>query len=109
MSNKLRALGHTDIEITPIGLGVMQFAGGSGMMRMLYRGVTEGDMNNIIQAALDGGINWFDTAEMYGKGQSELGLARGLKTAGRANGDVVIATKWWPLFRTALKTLEKSD
>ncbi len=101
MPSNLRALGRTDIEITAIGLGVMQFAGGSGIMRMMYRGVTEGNMNDIIQAALDGGINWFDTAEMYGKGQSELGLARGLKTAGRANGDVVIATKWWPLFRTA--------
>ena len=99
--NNRRLLGLTGIEITPIGLGVMQFAGGSGIMRFMYGGVSVEDMNSIIKAALDGGINWFDTAEMYGKGQSELGLARGLEAAGRSNGDVVIATKWWPLFRTA--------
>lgn len=99
--NGKRLLGQTGIEITPIGLGVMQFSGGSGVMRFMYQSVSVEEMNDIIAAALDGGINWFDTAEMYGKGQSEQGLARGLKAAGRGNGDVVIATKWWPLFRTA--------
>ena len=96
-----RTLGKTNIEITPIGLGVMQFAGGSGTFRFMYQSVSDTEMNAIIQAALDGGINWFDTAEMYGKGRSEEGLSRGLQAAGRDNDDVVIATKWWPLGRTA--------
>lgn len=96
-----RTLGNTNIEITPIGLGVMQFAGGSGTFRFMYQSVSDTEMNAIIQAALDGGINWFDTAEMYGKGRSEEGLSRGLQAAGRDNDDVVIATKWWPLGRTA--------
>ncbi len=96
-----RTLGQTDIEITPIGLGVMQFAGGTGTFRVMYQSVSDADMNAIIQTALDGGINWFDTAEMYGKGRSEEGLARGLQAAGRSDDDVVIATKWWPLLRTA--------
>ena len=96
-----RTLGKTNIEITPIGLGVMQFAGGQGVMRFMYPGLSGEDMNAIIQAALDGGINWFDTAEFYGKGRSEQGLARGLEAAGRSDDDVVIATKWWPLGRTA--------
>ena len=55
----------------------------------------------IIQASLDGGINWFDTAELYGFGRSEVGLARGLRLAGKADGDVVIATKWNPLLPDA--------
>ena len=68
-------LGKTNIGITPIGLGVMQFAGGSGTFRFMYQSVSDTEMNAIIQAALDGGINWFDTAEMYGKGRSEEGLS----------------------------------
>ena len=38
---------------------------------------------------------------MYGGGRSEATLARALTAAGRQNGDVVVATKWWPAFRTA--------
>jgi len=58
-------------------------------------------MNSIVSAALDGGINWFDTAEVYGKGYSERALANALKMAGQADGDVIVATKWFPFFRTA--------
>ena len=57
--------------------------------------------NATVQAGLDGGINWFDTAELYGTGVSETSLATALKIAGKKDADVVVATKWWPLFRTA--------
>ena len=57
--------------------------------------------NAIVAESLAGGINWFDTAEIYGRGVSETTLAAALKAAGRKNRDVVVATKWWPLFRTA--------
>jgi len=96
-----RKLGQTDIEVTPIGLGVMQFAGGSGLFGKMFPVLSQKEKNAIVQAALDCGINWFDTAEMYGFGASEQGLAAGLKTAGRENGDVVVATKWMPVFRSA--------
>ena len=46
-------------------------------------------------------LNWFDTAELYGAGVSEASLSRALKTAGKKDDEVVVATKWWPLFRTA--------
>ena len=55
----------------------------------------------MVTAALERGINWFDTAEMYGRGASERALAAALLAAGQASGDVVVATKWMPLFRTA--------
>jgi aryl-alcohol dehydrogenase-like predicted oxidoreductase len=96
-----RKLGQTDIEISPIGQGVMQFAGGQGVIRFLYPDLTPAEMNGIVKTALDQGINWFDTAEWYGRGRSEQGLARGLKAAGVRNGEAIVATKWWPLFRTA--------
>ena len=58
-------------------------------------------MNNIVKSALDGGINWFDTAEAYGSGKSEQALSTALVKAGKSNGEVVIATKWLPVLRTA--------
>jgi aryl-alcohol dehydrogenase-like predicted oxidoreductase len=58
-------------------------------------------VDQVVEASLAGGINWFDTAEMYGNGASERALAAALKRAGKANGDVVVATKWSPIFRTA--------
>ena len=98
--NKKRRLGQTDIRITPIGLGVMQFSG-RGIFRFMFPKLPAETMNSIVQAALDGGINWFDTAEMYGKGYSERALANALKAAGQADDDVIVATKWTPFFRTA--------
>jgi aryl-alcohol dehydrogenase-like predicted oxidoreductase len=96
-----RSLGKTEIEVTPIGLGVMQFAGGKGMFRMMFNDLSQGTMSAIVKAALDGGINWFDTAELYGRGRSERGLANGLKDAGVKGDEVVVATKWSPMLRTA--------
>ena len=101
MTIKKRRLGKTDITVTPVGLGVMQFAGGKGLFGKAFPNLTQGEKNAIIQAALDGGINWFDTAELYGFGHSEQGLSAGLKAAGMQNGDVVIETKWFPILRTA--------
>jgi aryl-alcohol dehydrogenase-like predicted oxidoreductase len=98
---QLRHLGKTDILVTPIGLGVMEMAGGGGLTGRMFPVIPQKEKNAIIKAALDGGINWFDTAEMYGAGVSEQSLATGLKAAGRPDKDVVIATKWFPFFRTA--------
>jgi len=96
-----RPLGKTGIEVTPIGLGMMEFAGGGGLMGSAFPVIEQENKNVMVKAGLDGGINWFDTAELYGAGMSEMSLATALKTAGMKNGDVVVATKWWPLFRTA--------
>ena len=96
-----RTLGKTGIQVTPIGLGVMELSGGGGMLGRAFPVIPQAEKNAIIQAALDGGINWFDTAEIYGGGVSERSLAAGLKAAGKRPGDVVVATKWFPLFRTA--------
>ena len=100
-SSQKRPLGLTGMQITPIGLGVMQFSGGSGIFGMVFPDLSQDQMNAIIKAALDGGINWFDTAEIYGRGNSERGLAAALKTLGMQDDEVIIGTKWFPLFRTA--------
>lgn len=94
-------LGATDLEVTRIGLGVMQFAGGAGVFRFMFPAIDQEGMTAVVRAALEGGIDWFDTAEMYGSGRSERGLAAALRALGVAPGAVRIATKWLPLLRTA--------
>jgi aryl-alcohol dehydrogenase-like predicted oxidoreductase len=98
---KMRHLGQTDLEVTPIGLGVWQFAGGKGMSGSYWPALPQDVADGIVKTSLDGGVNWFDTAEIYGNGQSERSLAGALKSSGKADGDVIIATKWWPFPRTA--------
>ncbi len=97
----MRSLGKTGILVSPIGLGVMELSGGGGLLGRVFPVIPQVEKNAIIQTALEGGINWFDTAEIYGAGVSEQSLADGLKAAGKKAGDVVVATKWFPLFRTA--------
>jgi len=96
-----RSLGKTDIKITPIGLGMMEFSGGGGLMGFAFPVIDQQEKNATVKAGLDGGVNWFDTAELYGKGVSEKSLSTALKAAGKKDEEVVIATKWWPMFRTA--------
>jgi aryl-alcohol dehydrogenase-like predicted oxidoreductase len=96
-----RRLGRTAIEITPIGLGCWQFSGGVGLVGGFWEALSQEAVDDIVRASLAGGISWFDTAEVYGRGRSERALAHGLGAAGRKDGDVVVATKWWPIPRTA--------
>ena len=96
-----RTLGKTNIEITPIGLGMMEFSGGGGLMGFAFPVIDQQEKNATVKAGLEGGVNWFDTAELYGSGVSEKSLSTALKAAGVKDNEIVIATKWWPLFRTA--------
>jgi len=96
-----RRLGRTEIEITPIGLGTWQFSEAQSIHRFIWSRIEPKVTEEIVAAALAGGINWFDTAEAYGAGRSERALARALSAAGRRAGDVVIATKWQPVLRRA--------
>jgi len=100
-SSSKRSLGQTGYQVTPIGLGVMQFSGSSGVFKMVFPDLSQQDMTAIVKTALDGGINWFDTAEMYGQGKSEQGLANALKELHLEDGQVIIGTKWFPIMRTA--------
>jgi aryl-alcohol dehydrogenase-like predicted oxidoreductase len=96
-----RRLGRTDIEISPIGLGTWQLSEGVGFNKQFWPGLSQDIVDDIVKAAVDGGISWFDTAEVYGNGCSERDLSSALVKTGIGKGDVVIATKWWPLLRTA--------
>lgn len=103
-------LGNTDIKITPIGLGCWQFSRGVGFAGKYWDNLETGLIDEIVKVSLDEGINWFDTAEVYGWGNSEKSIAEALQKNGIEPGKVVIATKWHPVLRTAksiLKTFDK--
>ncbi len=96
-----RRLGTSDTEVTPIGLGCWQFSQGQGMMGSTWENVDQQTITAIVRAAMAGGVNWFDTAEAYGNGRSEQTLSAALQALGVKPGEVVVATKWFPFFRTA--------
>ena len=69
-------LGATGLRVSRLALGCMSFGSGQDWM------LSEEASQPIIRGALDGGINFFDTANMYSRGESELILGRALKAFG---------------------------
>ncbi|MFX1483419.1 MAG: aldo/keto reductase [Promethearchaeota archaeon] len=102
-----RHLGKTDIQVTPIGFGAMEFAGGHSFFRFMFKPVEPETQNDVVKTALESGINLIDTAEIYGSGYSECAVSRSLQAAGKAPKDVIISTKWFPLLKRA-KSIRKS-
>ncbi|MCT2534181.1 aldo/keto reductase [Aquibacillus koreensis] len=105
----LRKLGQSALEISALGLGCWQFSKGRGMVGRFWAEMDQHDINEIVKMSLEGGINWFDTAEVYGKGESEKALAEALESIGLPANDALIATKWWPMFRTASSITKTID
>jgi aryl-alcohol dehydrogenase-like predicted oxidoreductase len=106
---QLRALGSSDLLVSPVGLGCWQFSKGSGLMGRYWPELADSVAREIVRKSLDGGVNWFDTAEAYGWGTSEQTLASSLSSLGKRRGDVIIASKWWPAFRTSGSILRTID
>ena len=74
---KTHQLGNSDLQITPIGIGAWAI-GGSGWAGSMGPQKEE-DSIPAIHAALDRGLNWIDTAALYGLGHSEQVVARALE------------------------------
>ena len=71
-----RKLGTSDLEITPIGVGA--WAMGGGGWQFAWGAQDDSESVDAIHRALDKGINWIDTAAIYGLGHSEEVVARAL-------------------------------
>src|SRR5450432_1364437 len=80
---RYRQLGHTGVEVSNLCLGTMMFGA--------WGNPDHEDSIRIIHAALDAGINFVDTADVYAAGESEEIVGKAL--AGRRD-DVVLATKF---------------
>ena len=74
-------LGGSDLDVSRVGLGCNQFG------RKLDREATRA----VVEAALDVGVTFFDTADVYGSGESERFIGAAL---GRRRADVVLGTKF---------------
>ena len=76
-----KRLGNSDMELTPIGIGAWAIGGGG--WKFGWGPQDDAESVAAIHAALDHGVNWIDTAAVYGLGHSEEVVARAL--AGRGN------------------------
>ena len=77
-----RSLGRTGTKVSTLCLGCLMFGGRTN----------ESDSMDIIDRAIDGGINFFDTANMYVRGKSEEMVGKAFKRNGK-RAQIVLATK----------------
>jgi len=77
-SSALRALGNSDLQLTPIGFGAWAIGGGN--WEFAWGPQDDNESIVAIHRALDLGVNWIDTAAIYGLGHSEEVVGRALKT-----------------------------
>jgi aryl-alcohol dehydrogenase-like predicted oxidoreductase len=73
----LRTLGQSDLKITPIGIGAWAIGGGS--WEFAWGPQDDEESIAAIRAGLERGINWIDTAAVYGLGHSETIVGRAVK------------------------------
>jgi len=82
---KYRKLGNTGLIVSEVALGTMQFGG-----KMNMGNLGQEDTNRMVRLALDRGINFIDTADVYSRGESETLLGNALKGV---REEIVLATK----------------
>ncbi|HED03477.1 MAG TPA: aldo/keto reductase [Candidatus Fraserbacteria bacterium] len=85
---KMRFLGSTGLKVSALCLGTMTF-GGRGYWQAIG-GLEQPEADKLVGMALDGGINFFDTADVYSEGLSEELLGKAL---GARRPQVILATK----------------
>jgi len=82
---RYRKLGNTGLIVSSVALGTMQFGG-----KMNMGNLGQEDTTRMVKLALDGGINFIDTADVYSLGESETLLGNALKGV---RSEIVLATK----------------
>jgi aryl-alcohol dehydrogenase-like predicted oxidoreductase len=85
---KYNLLGNTGVYVSEIGLGTMTFGGGEKWGA--FGGLGEKESALLVDQALEAGVNFFDTANVYAEGQSEVLLGKALHTK---RHQAIIATK----------------
>ena len=90
-----RALGGSDLAITPVGVGTAPIGSSPGVWWVNWGPQDEGDAMRALHTALDLGVNWIDTAPFYGWGRAEEIVGRAI----RGREDVLVFTKCGTLRR----------
>ena len=89
---KYRPLGRTGQFVSELCLGTMTFHGGAGFWRNIGA-VEQQDATALVARALEAGVNFIDTADVYSEGQSEVMLGQALRDLSVKRDDVIVATK----------------
>ncbi len=100
-----KQLGNTDLQLTAIGFGAWAIGGGDWQ----YAWGPQEDEESIeaIHRALDAGINWIDTAAVYGLGHSEQVVGTALKSSGKRPYVFTKCAMTWGEDRKIVQTLKK--
>ena len=85
-------LGRTGLFVSELCLGTMTF-GGAGEVWNKIGNLQQGEAEALVKTALDAGINFIDTADVYSEGASEEITGQALHALGIPRRDVVVATK----------------
>ena len=89
---RYRPLGRTGQFVSEICLGTMTFHGGASYWRAIGT-LDQSGSTALVQRALEAGVNFIDTADVYSEGQSEILLGQALRDLAVPREDVIIATK----------------
>ncbi|WP_321905038.1 aldo/keto reductase [Paraburkholderia tropica] len=89
---RLNPLGRTGLFVSELCLGTMTFGGGAGIWNQIGD-LQQADAERLVGRALDAGINFIDTADVYSQGISEQITGQALKSLKVVRDQVVIATK----------------
>ncbi len=100
---KTRKLGYSDLHLTPIGLGTWAMGGGDWK----FGWGDQDDAASIasVHQALDAGVNWIDTAAIYGHGHAERVVGKAIQDR---RDDVLIATKCGRVWEGESREIGKS-
>ena len=87
-----RTLGRTGLFVSELCLGTMTFGGGEGMWKQIGA-LQQDEAERLVGAAIDGGVNFIDTADVYSGGLSEQITGQALRNLKVPRDAIVLATK----------------
>jgi len=91
---RMKKLGNTGLVVSEICLGAMTFTGGESKGIWAAIGaMDQAAADDLVKNAVERGVNFFDTANVYSAGRSEVMLGQALRTLGLARDQFVLATK----------------
>ena len=89
---RMKKLGNTGLVVSELCLGAMTFGGGEGIWAAIGK-LDQAAADDLVKTALDRGVNFFDTANVYSAGASEVMLGRAFRNLSLARDQFVVATK----------------
>ena len=89
---RMKKLGNTGLLVSELCLGTMTFGNSGGIFAQIGQ-LQQNEVDGIVRGAIDSGINFLDTADVYHSGQSEIMTGQALRNLGVPRDQFVLATK----------------